>query len=296
VGTETTTYAYDVFGNLLNATLPSGTALAYVVDGQNRRVGTQVNGALESGFLYQDQLNAIAQLNGSGSVVSRFVFGSKGNVPDYFTSSAGTFRMISDHLGSPKVIVNSSSGAIVEEVTYDEFGNVVSDTNPGLTPFGFAGGLYDENTGLVRFGARDYDPSTGRWTSKDVLRFNGWQVNLYGYASNDPINHLDRSGLITGADDAAAVAAAAAAAAVVAIEFVCLLNPKACIDAGQKLLNACADLAKKKSKKCTSTSGGAYDPGNDVTNCTYSCSDGTSCTRTKLGVTGCPITDDCILN
>jgi len=35
-------------------------------------------------------------------------------------------------------------------------------TSTGFQPFGFAGGLYDRDTNLVRFGARDYDPETGR--------------------------------------------------------------------------------------------------------------------------------------
>jgi RHS repeat-associated protein len=34
-------------------------------------------------------------------------------------------------------------------------------------PFGFAGGLQDKDTGLVRFGYRDYDPDVGRWTAKE---------------------------------------------------------------------------------------------------------------------------------
>ena len=41
---------------------------------------------------------------------------------------------------------------------YDAFGRVLADTAPGFQPFGFAGGLYDHDTGLVRFGARDYQP------------------------------------------------------------------------------------------------------------------------------------------
>ena len=36
--------------------------------------------------------------------------------------------------------------------------------------FGFAGGIYDPDTELVRFGARDYDPRVGRWTTKDPIR------------------------------------------------------------------------------------------------------------------------------
>ncbi len=41
--------------------------------------------------------------------------------------------------------------------SHDEFGVVTNDTNPGFQPFGFAGGLYDSDTKLVRFGLRDYD-------------------------------------------------------------------------------------------------------------------------------------------
>jgi RHS repeat-associated protein len=53
------------------------------------------------------------------------------------------------------------------------------------------GGLYDPDTGLVRFGARDYDPNIGRWVSKDPILFKGHQANLYVYAGNDPINRAD---------------------------------------------------------------------------------------------------------
>ena len=78
---------------------------------------------------------------------------------------------------------------------YDSFGNVISDTNPGFQPFGFAGGLYDPDTKLVRFGARDYDSETGRWTTKDPIRFDGDGPNLYAYVGNNPINVIDPDGL-----------------------------------------------------------------------------------------------------
>lgn len=62
-------------------------------------------------------------------------------------------------------------------------------------PFGFAGGIYDSQTGLTRFGARDYDPEIGRWTAKDPIGFAGGSAGLFEYASNDPINRVDSTGL-----------------------------------------------------------------------------------------------------
>jgi RHS repeat-associated protein len=71
------------------------------------------------------------------------------------------------------------------------------DTNPGFHPFGSAGGLYDADPGLIRFGARDYDPVTGRWSAKDPILFNGRDTNLYSYVSNDSINFKDPTGLLS---------------------------------------------------------------------------------------------------
>lgn len=106
-----------------------------------------------------------------------------------------TYRIVTDQLGSPRALVDTESGAVVQEIDYDEFGRVLRDTNPGFQPFGYAGGIQDRDTGLVRFGARDYDPDAGRWTTKDPIGFAGGDANLYGYVLADPINLTDPSGL-----------------------------------------------------------------------------------------------------
>jgi RHS repeat-associated protein len=68
------------------------------------------------------------------------------------------------------------------------------DTSPGFQPFGYAGGLYDPDTKLVRFGARDYDASVGRWTCKDPSRLLDAFPGAYQYAFSDPMDLVDQTG------------------------------------------------------------------------------------------------------
>ncbi|MCH8531205.1 MAG: hypothetical protein LAT65_10150 [Saccharospirillum sp.] len=192
---DTTLYDYDAFSNLRSVTLPDGTEIDYIIDGQNRRVGKKRNGNLEQAFLYQGQLNPVAELDGSNNVVARFVYGDRPHVPSHMIKDGTQYRIVSDHLGSVRLVVNASTGEIVQRMNYDAWGKVTEDTNPGFQPFGYAGGIYDRDTGLVRFGARDYDPQVGRWTTKDLIGFGGG-LNHYAYAANDPINYIDPDGEI----------------------------------------------------------------------------------------------------
>ena len=71
----------------------------------------------------------------------------------------------------------------------------------------------EDYTGLVRFGARDYDAVTGRWTAKDPILFAGGDSNLYSYVHSDPVNFIDPSGEIAGVDDAVLAGVGAVVAA-----------------------------------------------------------------------------------
>ncbi|NEV65361.1 RHS repeat domain-containing protein, partial [Thiorhodococcus minor] len=143
----------------------------------------------------------IAELDGEGNLVAVFVYGDKANVPAYLikidpeTQEESTYRILSDHLGSPRLVVAVETGAVAQRMDYDAWGVVTLDTHPRFQPFGFAGGLYEPETGLVRFGARDYDPYTGRWLGKDPIGFEGDGANLYGYVRVDPVNKVDPTGL-----------------------------------------------------------------------------------------------------
>jgi len=198
VGTQATSYTYDVLGNLRHVILPDGTAIDYVIDGQNRRIGKKRNNVLEQGFLYLDQLKPVAEFDGNGAVVSRFVYATGANVPDFMIKGGVTYRILKDHLGSPRLVVDIASNTVIQQMSYDVWGKVIQDSNPGFQPFGFAGGLYDRDTQFVRFGARDYDAETGRWTAKDPILFAGGDTNLYGYVVSDPVNEIDPLGLFHG--------------------------------------------------------------------------------------------------
>ena len=161
-----------------------------------------VSGALQAQYVWSGALRVVAELDGSGAVKSRFLYGNKVNVPDLVVqpdpSGDRVYRVITDHLGSPLFVVNVADPSdVMLEARYDEWGNVLSyasSTGSWPVPFGFAGGLYDEETKLVRFGVRDYDPVVGRWTSKDPIRWEGGQANLYVYSASDGINLIDYTG------------------------------------------------------------------------------------------------------
>jgi RHS repeat-associated protein len=100
-----------------------------------------------------------------------------------------------DHLGSPRVIADAT-GAIVDTRTYDTFGVLTSESDPSFAlVVGYAGGIADPLTHLVRFGFRDYDPAAGRWVARDPALFSGGQANLYAYVGNDPQTLRDPTGL-----------------------------------------------------------------------------------------------------
>jgi RHS repeat-associated protein len=110
-----------------------------------------------------------------------------------------TFRILTDHLGSVRLVLDVSTGDVVQRIDYDAYGRVLQDTELDFQPFGFAGGITDGSTGLVRFGARDYEPVFGRWTSQDPIGFAGGGSNLYEYLAGDPLNAIDPNGLCAAA-------------------------------------------------------------------------------------------------
>ena len=107
-----------------------------------------------------------------------------------------TYRIVTDNQVSVRLVVNAATGEVMQRLDYDSFGRVLCDTNPGFQPFGFQGGLYDPDTGLVEFCCRWYDAETGRWISKDPIGLCGG-LNLYEFCGSNPICFCDPDGCLS---------------------------------------------------------------------------------------------------
>jgi RHS repeat-associated protein len=190
----TTTLAYTGLSELSTVTLPTGSQVSYVYDGLGRRVARKIDGAVTERYLFADATRLLATYDGDGQLTARFTY-ADARVPYLMTTPSGTYRLSFDQVGSLRTVTDSTGDA-VKEISYDSFGVVLSDSNPGLAvPLGFAGGLADADTGLVHFGAREYAPELGRFCSLDPIDFAGGDANLYGYCMGDPVNLVDPSGL-----------------------------------------------------------------------------------------------------
>ena len=189
-----TTYNYSSRGELLSATFPDGKIISYDNDPFGRRIAKRINGVITEKYLWQGIINLLAVYDGNNNLISRFNY-ADGRMPVSMTYGGITYYLAHDQVGSLRAVTDSL-GNVVKRLDYDSFGNVILDTNPiFIVPFGFAGGLHDRDTGLVRFGLRDYDPAIGRWTAKDPIDFDGGDANLFQYVGNNPVNWKDPLGL-----------------------------------------------------------------------------------------------------
>ncbi|MEQ1833929.1 MAG: RHS repeat-associated core domain-containing protein [Candidatus Eisenbacteria bacterium] len=210
---ESLSTTYDVLGNLVSAALtgqvsgsqgsepPPSTLVSYRVDGQNHRVERRVGGAgspRTQRWLYRDGLAVVAELDSTNALVNRYVYGTQDHVPDLLVRAAGTYRVITDHLGSIRALVNITTGAVAQRIDYDAWGNETANTAPTLQALGYAGGLTDPETKFIRFGARDYDPGVGRWTAKDPEFPESGSTSAYVYVDSDPLDFGDASGASKG--------------------------------------------------------------------------------------------------
>jgi RHS repeat-associated protein len=168
----TTTYEYGIFGELKKVELPDGTQIEYLHNANHQRVAKKVNGVIVEKYLWQNLTTLLAIYDKDDNLLMRFNYADN-RMPVSMEKNGQSYYLHYDQVGTLK-LVSDNAGNIIKQVDYDSYGNVLNDSDTNFkVPFGFAGGLYDQDTQLVRFGYRDYDAFSGRWTAKDPIGFDG---------------------------------------------------------------------------------------------------------------------------
>jgi RHS repeat-associated protein len=215
------TYTYDKDGNLLTKRDASGDVWSYSWDYRNRLtevketnaqnqvvldevftydvnnnlIGEAVNGVPQRWTVY-DGSTPYLDLTGAGQVSERYL-ADPNALAQYWARVGVTGQadwMVTDLLGSVRELV-SAGGSVEDQIAYDAYGNIVTETNAAAGGrLKYAGGQYDGGLGLTLFGARWYNSVAGRWLSQDPLGL-GPDSNPYRYVYNEPTDRSDPSGL-----------------------------------------------------------------------------------------------------
>ncbi len=195
----TASYKYDVFGNRLEQDyfeIPLATTQVqrYAYDGWDP--ATPAGSGTENFSIWAD-------LNATSSLTTRYLRGDAVDQVfarvDLVTTLGGStfqpFWYLTDQQGSIRDVTNGT-GAVVDTVQYDPFGNILSQTNTSkLGRYAWTGRELDVETGLQYNRARYYDSAIGRWITQDPVGFDAGDSNLYRYARNAPTNATDPDGL-----------------------------------------------------------------------------------------------------
>lgn len=199
VSDDPISYIYDYEDRVTSVATPAG-VVNYVYDALGRRLSTSTASGTTT-YVYDNE-HVIAEVNASGGLVAKYVYGS--SVDEVLKMDRGTANFYSfDGIGSVSDITDAS-GTLVESYTYDVYGratisdgagNVVSDSTVDNSLM-FAGKRYDQVANLYYSRARDYEPSLGRFMQADPAGFVDGP-NLYTYGRNNPVANSDPYGLMT---------------------------------------------------------------------------------------------------
>ena len=219
-GDQQVSYRYDALNRLIEAVQEDHLSVQFNYDAFNRRTAkktfqwnpiTQSWKLLAHLFFLHDDQNEIGAADSSGKIVELRVLaeglGAEIGSAIAIELDEKLYTPLHDHRGALTALIDPSAKALVECYRYSAFGEEQIFNSAGQklsesalgNPWRFSSKRIDDETGLVYFGRRYYDPSTGRWITADPQGYIDGP-NLYSYLSHNPLTHIDLFGLASSRD------------------------------------------------------------------------------------------------
>ena len=187
---NTTYYTYD-FQNRLVEVNAGTQVLKYTYDPFGRRV-SKVTGTATVNYIYS-AFQVLVEKDGNQNVQASYVYGVGVDEVLAMERNGRVYFYSTDGLGSVTDLTDIT-GSRVEHMTYDAYGAPNAQSTVGNS-YLFTGREFEPEISLYYYRFRFYDPTIGRFLSADPSGFSEGDLNLYGYAKNNPVNVVDSFGL-----------------------------------------------------------------------------------------------------
>ncbi len=192
--------------NRLRKILRNKTRIYFFYDYMGRKIDTKIY-TLVSGsgnwvltkhkkFVYHNY-KLILELDLLANTSKKFVW--LGDNLLSFHEGTNSYQYVADGNKNITQLISSTTGAIINKYEYNPFGALAVNNETVDNPFKFSSEYNEKETGLVYYNYRFYDPSNGKWLSRDPIQEKGG-FNLYHFIYNNPISYIDKLGLLAHID------------------------------------------------------------------------------------------------
>ena len=179
--------------NQLTETLTKNYKVSFTYDAEGLRTGKTVNG--EKTVYVWDGDQVVMELSEGGKVQKRYIRGNDLVYADKGDEMEKTYYVTDTHGNVVQLL--DETGNVTKTYEYDSFGNEVNPDKKDENPFRYCGEYYDKETEEVYLRARYYEPSAGRFITRDTYTGESDEplsLHLYTYCENDGVNAWDPSG------------------------------------------------------------------------------------------------------